>query len=123
MASGAGLVIGHHPHIVQGYEILEGKPVVYSLGNCVFGGNTNPRDHDALAVQAELSFEDGELTGLTLYFYPISVSGEESFNDYSPVLLSGEDAERVLRKMEQSTGNYPGPYTDGRGASITVPAP
>ncbi len=123
VASGADLVIGHHPHIVQGYEILEGKPVVYSLGNCVFGGNTNPRDHDALAVQAELSFEDGELTGLTLYFYPISVSGEESFNDYSPVLLSGEDAERALRKMKESTGVDPGPYTDGRGAAVTVPVP
>ena len=123
IASGVDLVIGHHPHIVQGYEILNGKPVVYSLGNCVFGGNTNPRDHDALAIQTDLSFEDGELTGVTLYFHPISVSGEENFNDYSPVLLSGEDAERVLRKMEQSTGLYPGPFADGRGAAVHVAEP
>ena len=87
--------------MVQGYEIRDGVPVVYSLGNCVFGGNTNPRDHDALAVQADLSFEDGELTDVALRFYPISVSGEKTYNDYSPVLLSGTDAERVLQK----TGN------------------
>lgn len=123
VACGTDLVIGHHPHIVQGYELLKGVPVVYSLGNCVFGGNTNPRDHDALAVQADLFFEEGELTGITLRFYPISVSGEEGYNDYSPVLLSGADAERVLRKMENSTGFYPGPYTEGQGASVTVPAP
>lgn len=122
-ACGTDLVIGHHPHIVQGYELVDGVPVVYSLGNCAFGGNTNPRDHDALAVQADLSFEEGELAGITLRFYPLSVSGEESYNDYSPVLLSGADAERVLRKMEASTGIYPGPYTEGQGASVTVPAP
>ncbi len=123
VASGVNLVIGHHPHIVQGYEILNGTPVVYSLGNCVFGGNTNPRDHDALAVRADMSFEDGELNGITLHFYPISVSGEEGWNDYSPVLLSGEDAERVLHKMEKSTGIYPGPFTENEGAAVAVPVP
>ena len=120
---GTDLIIGHHPHVVQGYEVRDGVPVIYSLGNCVFGGNTNPRDHDALAVQADLSFEDGELTGITLHFYPLSVSGEEHYNDYSPVLLSGEDAERVLRKMETSTGISPGVFTEGEGAAVTVPAP
>ena len=123
IACGANLVIGHHPHVVQGYEILDGVPVAWSLGNCVFGGNTNPRDHDALAVQAELSFEDGALARITLHFYPLSVSGEVQFNDYSPVLLSGEDAERVLRKMEKSTGLYPGAFEEGQGAAVTVPVP
>ena len=123
IAAGTDLVIGHHPHIVQGYEILDGVPVVWSLGNCVFGGNTNPRDHDALAVQAELTFEEGTLAGITLRFYPISVSGEDRYNDFSPVLLSGDDAERVLRKMEQSTGLYPGTFADGEGAAVAVPVP
>ncbi|MBR3332899.1 MAG: CapA family protein [Clostridia bacterium] len=123
LSCGTDLIIGHHPHVVQGYELADGVPVVYSLGNCVFGGNTNPRDHDALAVQAELSFEDGELAGITLRFYPISVSGEERYNDYSPVLLSGENAERVLRKMEASTGVSPGVFTEGAGAAVTVSAP
>ena len=122
VASGVNLVIGHHPHIVQGYEILNGTPVVYSLGNCVFGGNTNPRDHDALAVRADLSFEDGELSGMKLHFWPIAVSGEANFNDYSPVLLTGDDAERVLRKMEKSTGIYPDGFTAEQGAQVVVPA-
>ena len=123
LSCGTDLIIGHHPHVVQGYEVRDGVPVVYSLGNCVFGGNTNPRDHDALAVQADLFFEDGVLAGITLRFYPISVSGEEGYNDYSPVLLSGEDAARVLEKMEKSTGNPPGAFEEGKGAAVTVPAP
>ena len=121
-ACGSDLVIGHHPHIVQGYDVRNGVPVVYSLGNCVFGGNLNPPDHDALAVRAELAFEEGELVGITLRFYPISVSGEADWNDYSPVLLTGADAQRVLKKMEDSTGVSPGTF-DGNGtAAVTVPA-
>ena len=119
---GSDLIIGHHPHVVQGYEIRDGVPVVYSLGNCVFGGNTNPRDHDALAVCAELSFRDGVPEGMTLRFYPLSVSGEAGRNDYSPVLLDGADAERVLKKMEESTGVSPGPFDPAEGAVVTVPA-
>ena len=37
IASGADLVIGTHPHVVQGFEWVLGKPVFWSLGNYVFG--------------------------------------------------------------------------------------
>jgi poly-gamma-glutamate synthesis protein (capsule biosynthesis protein) len=30
---GVDLIVGHHPHIVNGIEIYRGKPIVYSLGN------------------------------------------------------------------------------------------
>ncbi len=35
---GASLVVGSHPHVTQGAEIYQGKPIVYSLGNFVFDG-------------------------------------------------------------------------------------
>ena len=35
--SGADIVMGHHPHVLQGIEIYKGKPIFYSLGNFVFG--------------------------------------------------------------------------------------
>lgn len=34
--SGADLVLGHHPHVLQPVELREGKPIVYSLGNFLF---------------------------------------------------------------------------------------
>lgn len=101
---GCSLLIGSHPHVVQGYEEVNGMPVVYSLGNCSFGGNHNPDDKDALAVQAVLHFEEGVPAGVELHLYPISVSGTYERNDFSPVLLTGARAERVLQKMEASTG-------------------
>ena len=36
ISSGADLIIGSHPHVAQGVEIIDGVPVVYSLGNFVF---------------------------------------------------------------------------------------
>ena len=55
-------------------------------------------------------------------FYPISVSGETGYNDYSPVLLEGKDAERVLKKMEESTGVSPGVFDPAEGAAVIIPA-
>ena len=38
---GANLVLGHHPHVLQGIEKYKGAYIVYSLANFCFGGNTN----------------------------------------------------------------------------------
>lgn len=34
--AGADIVMGHHPHVVQGVELYNGKPIFYSLGNFIF---------------------------------------------------------------------------------------
>jgi poly-gamma-glutamate synthesis protein (capsule biosynthesis protein) len=39
MALGVDAFIGHHPHVPQGIGWVEGRPVVYSLGNFVFAGH------------------------------------------------------------------------------------
>lgn len=49
--SGADLILGHHPHVVQGIEEYKGKFIVYSLGNFMFGGNRNPSDKDTFVFQ------------------------------------------------------------------------
>lgn len=33
---GADIIIGHHPHVVQPYERVQNKIIVYSLGNFIF---------------------------------------------------------------------------------------
>ena len=122
----SNLIIGHHPHVVQGYTVLKGVPVVYSLGNCVFGGNTYMKDSDALTVQAVLHFTEGELDRIDLHFYPISISSDRHYNNYSPRLLTGDDAARVLKKMKIPPAWIPGNGTKRkaqlcRSAWITGP--
>lgn len=34
--AGAGAVVGHHPHVLHGVEMMGGRPVFYSLGNLLF---------------------------------------------------------------------------------------
>ncbi len=36
VAAGASLIVGHHPHVVQGIEKVNGGLVAYSLGNFIF---------------------------------------------------------------------------------------
>lgn len=52
--SGACMVIGHHPHVVQGFEVYRNSIVAYSLGNFVF---SPPREISSrtLAVTALFS--------------------------------------------------------------------
>ena len=38
--AGADLIVGAHPHVLQGFEYYQGVPIVYSLGNFLFGNRT-----------------------------------------------------------------------------------
>ena len=38
--AGADVIIGAHPHVLQGIEFIEGKPIFYSLGNYIFNNST-----------------------------------------------------------------------------------
>ena len=116
---GADLIVGHHPHVVQGFDFVSDVPVVYSLGNCAFGGARYVKDADALALRAELDFEMGQLTGMTLRFYPITVTTDDTYNNYSPDFLTGKAAQRVLNKMKKSTGYDMGDFDAETGAVIS----
>ncbi|MDD3334575.1 MAG: CapA family protein [Eubacteriales bacterium] len=99
--AGAALVVGHHPHVVQGAALYEKVPVLYSLGNCSFGGNLNPSDQDALLLRVAFLFRKGEPVSLEWTLYPISVSGVRGRNNYQPVLLMGEEARRLMERVIQ----------------------
>ena len=36
ISAGADMIIGSHPHVTEDFQIIDGRPVVYSLGNFVF---------------------------------------------------------------------------------------
>jgi len=52
--SGADLVLGHHPHVTQGMEVIDGVPVFYSLGNFVFDQAFSEATQQGLAVRVDL---------------------------------------------------------------------
>ena len=59
--SGADVVIGHHPHWVQNFEEINGKPVYYSLGNFIFDQMWSEETRRGLVMK--LTYRDGKLVG------------------------------------------------------------
>jgi poly-gamma-glutamate capsule biosynthesis protein CapA/YwtB (metallophosphatase superfamily) len=53
--AGADLVVGGHPHVTQGAEIYKNRPIVYSLGNCVFDGFQSKKTRTGWFLRAEIS--------------------------------------------------------------------
>ena len=100
--AGAHLILGHHPHVLQGIEVYKGRNIVYSLGNFCFGGNKNPSDKDTMIFQQTFTISEGLVSDDNeRTIIPCSLSGHSSYNDYQPRILSGDEAERVREKIEE----------------------
>jgi poly-gamma-glutamate capsule biosynthesis protein CapA/YwtB (metallophosphatase superfamily) len=59
--SGTDAIIGHHPHVVQTYERIKGKPVFYSIGNLIFD-NPKPITHRGILVKFTLKSKQHTVT-------------------------------------------------------------
>ena len=61
--AGADLIVGHHPHVVQNTDTLNGKTIFYSLGNFIFD---QVEKEDKKAALLELKLEDGAISTLLI---------------------------------------------------------
>lgn len=96
---GADAVIGHHPHILQPFEIYAGCPIFYSIGNFTFGSG-NSRGEGMLVG---LRFDECH-TRVTVY--PLYVKNRDPRVNYQPKVLTGQGAERTLRRFAEMSGSY-----------------
>lgn len=104
---GADLVVGHHPHVVQGMDYISGVPVVYSLGNLCFGGtiDLDERGYDAILLRAVVTFGDSKPeTELKIIPIRTTSQAEAKINDFHPVPAEGMDAVRILYYVQQDSG-------------------
>ena len=85
--AGADLIIGGHPHVVQDMEVVDGVPVVYSLGNFVFDQRI-PETWTGLSLGVTIDAES-----VTLYPLPISTK------DSQPAPLSNVEAEKIISQF------------------------
>lgn len=98
IAAGADLVIGDHPHCLQPIGVIQGVPVIYSLGNFWF----NSKTLDTGMVEVVI-----DETGIVSYqFIPCLQSGCKT------TLLQGAEKERVLSYMRSISA---GVQIDGEG--------
>jgi len=87
--AGADLVIGTHPHIPQGVQVIGRTVVAYSIGDGVFGGS--PRRNVASIVLRVLFGPEGLRT---VEFLPLETSNEKTSG--APKFQEGEQARKTL---------------------------
>ncbi len=88
---GADLVVGHHPRVLQGAEIYKGRPIIYSLGNFIFGGNESfltGSDYETAVLRVSLKQDK-----MKVEFLPVVVQ------NYQPQVVGGEKGEEILRHI------------------------
>ena len=115
---GVDLVIGHHPHVLQGIEEYKGRYIIYSLANFCFGANRNPADKDTMIFQQTFTFEKGQkVEDRNARIIPCMVSSMSTRNDFKPTPAVGEDAERILQRMNEYSRDF-GVEIDENGGII-----
>ena len=108
---GADLVIGHHPHVLQGVELYNGKIICYSLGNFCFGGNRNPSDKDTMMFQQTFTYVDGVLqTDVNAKIIPCMISSTSSYNDFKPTIMTDDRKGLII----DNVNTYSEPYSNIR---------
>lgn len=99
---GADLVLGHHPHVLQGIETYKGKKIVYSLGNFCFGGNSNPSDKDTMIYQQTFTVTGDEVAeDEDFVIIPCSISSESDYNNYQPTPVQGDEKTRIEERIAE----------------------
>ena len=106
---GADLVIGHHPHVLQGIEKYKGKYIVYSLGNFMFDGNiiSDIENRTSIIFQQTFTFNLSEkkITDSSIDIIPILVTSSKSRNNFQPILAEGKDKDAILQKIKDRSGS------------------
>lgn len=87
---GADIVVGHHPHVVNNYELLPGKAVFYSIGNFIFDTDyCRSQEGTDRGILLKISFsEDG---------FTISYLGTKI--DYDTESIEGAPAPEIFRDI------------------------
>lgn len=114
--AGAGydLVVGTGPHVAQPISVVQGMPVIYSLGNHVFGtpGRFNAQA-EGFGLIVTTSFGDANLLDLTVR----CIQTDNEVIAYQPRPCDPDQSQRVLKDVN------PRLLAEGDSATMTLPLP
>jgi poly-gamma-glutamate synthesis protein (capsule biosynthesis protein) len=92
---GADLIVGHHPHVLQGIEKYKNKIIAYSLGNFIFGGNSR-KTYDTAVLKIEL----GKDMDVKASVIPVIV------NYWQPEILKGKEGQALIKNMKKISDKF-----------------
>ncbi|MFZ5826068.1 MAG: CapA family protein [Bacillota bacterium] len=91
---GADLVLGYHPHAIQGFELYRGKFIAYSLGNFIM----DRQDTDLARESMILDFLIGVDGVRQVQVHPVWIHAEQ------PYMMTGADGAALRAKMQAISG-------------------
>ncbi len=89
--AGADVVLGHHPHVVEGVEIYQSKPILYSMGNFIFDQRSGERMESGVF---DLYYTQGE--GWRIEMTPVWIPRSRLGPEYA----TGERRTRILERFK-----------------------
>jgi poly-gamma-glutamate synthesis protein (capsule biosynthesis protein) len=92
--AGADLVVGHHPHVLQGIEKYKNAVIAYSLGNFLFGGNSK-RTYDTAILKVVLTRDHKRIS-----LVPIHVE------EWQPRVCTGAEGDRVVSSVQKLSERF-----------------
>jgi poly-gamma-glutamate synthesis protein (capsule biosynthesis protein) len=96
VGAGADAILGHHPHVLQGVELIRGRPVFYSLGNFLFGPEPGPRGWSTV-----LSLDLDRTRGVTAArMLPVRLLGQDGV----PTPAPGPEGDPVRAVLVNASG-------------------
>ena len=100
---GADIVVGTHPHRLQPIEEYNGKYILYSISNFVFGGNTYLSDPDTAIVQCEFIMDSTNtyVEEYRINVIPFRQTTNYPGNDYcpTPYTWGSDEYYRVMQRL------------------------
>ena len=100
--SGIDLVVGHHPHVLQPIEVYNGKTIIHSLGNFVFGGSRS-EENRTIVYQHTITLLEGEIVEISEEIIPCYVYTEP----YKPGIITDENEIAALNAFLNGESDSP----------------
>lgn len=113
---GADLVLGAHPHVLQELEVYKGRLIAYSLGNFVFGSESNRTNYSMILLS---TFKGNTLVKVEAV--PLDVNNYRV--KYRPHVLTGAAAAEVLSSINAASERFKTKLeiANDRGTALVTP--
>ena len=112
--AGVDLIVGHHPHVLQGIELYRGGVIAYSMGNFLFDNvNEIPRQTGVLRIRAH-----GRGCLDSVVFHPVLIEHTPVEHPTPATGARGRPVKQRLRALSKPWGTH---WTDEGDALVLEP--
>lgn len=103
---GADIVVGHHPHVVNNYELFPGKAVFYSIGNFIFDTNyMRSQEGTDKGILLKISFTESDYS-FTYLATKLLYETERIVSDHAPEIFRDIQQEEYDKLMPFAAGKF-----------------